>query len=82
LVAFLNQSLNWLQAESLKVCISQGTSKEVKDTVMPLTEKITFKTTLQKGNRIQVPKLIRWQFKLEPTQTLKVGVIAQNTWTS
>ena len=41
---------------------------------LPLTEPVNFKSKLQKGNRIQVPKLIRWLFKLEPTQTLKVEV--------
>ena len=29
---------------------------------------------MQKGNRIQVPRLIRWQFKLESTQVLNVRV--------
>ncbi len=29
-------------------------------------------------NRVQVPKLIRWEFKLEPTQVLRVGVNAAN----
>jgi len=33
---------------------------------LPLTEKVKFKTLLQHGNRIQVPKLVRWQFKMEP----------------
>ncbi len=33
---------------------------------------------LQRGNRVQVPKLIRWQFKLEPDQILKVGVSASS----
>jgi bifunctional DNA-binding transcriptional regulator/antitoxin component of YhaV-PrlF toxin-antitoxin module len=41
---------------------------------MPLTEGVQFKAVLQKGNRIQVPRLIRWQFKMEPTQILKVTV--------
>ena len=41
---------------------------------MPLTEGVRFKAVLQKGNRIQVPRLIRWQFKMEPTQILKVTV--------
>jgi hypothetical protein len=49
---------------------------------LPLTEKVTFKTKLQKGNRVQVPKLIRWQFKLEPSQVLKINVKILNTWTS
>ena len=49
---------------------------------MPLTQKVTFKTVLQRGNRVQVPKLVRWQFKMEPNQILKVGVNALNVWTS
>ena len=48
---------------------------------MPLTQKGTFKTMLQRGNRVQVPKLIRWQFKMETTQVLKVGISAINLWT-
>jgi hypothetical protein len=43
---------------------------------LPLNQKVTFQTVLEKGNRIQVPKMIRWQFKVEPTQVLKVGVNA------
>jgi hypothetical protein len=41
---------------------------------LPLTEQVSFSTVLQKGNRIQTPRLIRWQFKLEPQQVLKVTV--------
>ncbi len=41
---------------------------------MPLTEKVTFTAALQSANTLQVPKLIRWQFKLDSNQTLKVGV--------
>lgn len=41
---------------------------------LPLTDAVSFKSALQKGNRIQVPKLIRWQFKLETTQVLKVSI--------
>jgi hypothetical protein len=41
---------------------------------MPLTQKVTFKTVLQRGSRVQVPKLVRWQFKMETDQVLKVGV--------
>ena len=47
---------------------------------MPLTEKVTFKTMLQRGNRVQMPRLIRWQFKLEADQVLKVGVDLANVW--
>ena len=31
--------------------------------------------------RIQVPKLVRWQFKMETEPVLKVGVSAINLWT-
>lgn len=41
---------------------------------MPLTEKVTFTTTLQRSNKVQVPKLVRWRFKMESSQALKVGV--------
>jgi len=44
---------------------------------MPLTEKVFFKAVLQRGNRVQVPRLIRWQFKLEPVQLLHVRVRSQ-----
>lgn len=48
---------------------------------MPLTQKVTFKTRLQRGNRVQVPRLTRWQFKMETDQVLKVDVNAINLWT-
>jgi len=44
---------------------------------MPLTEEVGFKAVLQRGNRVQVPRLIRWQFKLEPDQVLHVTVDVQ-----
>jgi bifunctional DNA-binding transcriptional regulator/antitoxin component of YhaV-PrlF toxin-antitoxin module len=47
---------------------------------MPLTEYISFKTVLQKGNRIQLPKLVRWKYKLEQDQVLKVSVTTLNVF--
>jgi cupin superfamily acireductone dioxygenase involved in methionine salvage len=41
---------------------------------MPLTEKITFTTTLERSDKVQIPKLIRWRFKIENDQALKVAV--------
>ena len=41
---------------------------------MPLTCKVTFKSVLKACNKVQVPKIIRWQFKLEPDQVLYVGI--------
>jgi bifunctional DNA-binding transcriptional regulator/antitoxin component of YhaV-PrlF toxin-antitoxin module len=43
---------------------------------VPLTECVSFKAVLQKGNRVQVPKLVRWRFKLETSQVLKATVAA------
>jgi len=47
---------------------------------MPLTERVEFKAALQKGNRVQLPKLVRWRFKLETSQILKVTVTAVNVF--
>jgi bifunctional DNA-binding transcriptional regulator/antitoxin component of YhaV-PrlF toxin-antitoxin module len=41
---------------------------------MPLTEQAQFKTRLQRHSRLTVPKLLRWRYKLEPTQLLRVTV--------
>ena len=41
---------------------------------MPLTEKVTFTTTFERFDKVQIPKLIRWRFKMECDQALKVGV--------
>ena len=41
---------------------------------MPLTRSVSFKAVIGKGNRIQIPTLIRWEFKLEPTQLLTISV--------
>lgn len=41
---------------------------------MPLDELVSFKAVLQKGNRVQIPRLIRWQFKMESEQVLQVTV--------
>ena len=43
---------------------------------LPLTERVEFKTLLQKGNRLQIPKLVRWKYKLESSQVLRVSVAA------
>ena len=42
---------------------------------MPLSQRVSFKTMLQKQNRLQVPKLVRWEYKLESSEVLKVTVI-------
>jgi len=47
---------------------------------MPLEKEVTFKTRLQRQNRLQVPAHLRWQYKLEPTEVLKVTVNAIGVW--
>jgi hypothetical protein len=42
--------------------------------LLPLTETARFKIQLQKGNRFQVPTIVRWQYKLEISQTLNVEI--------
>ena len=49
---------------------------------MPLTERVSFKTRLQRGNRVQVPKYVRWHYKLEPAQILDVTVSVLGVWCS
>jgi bifunctional DNA-binding transcriptional regulator/antitoxin component of YhaV-PrlF toxin-antitoxin module len=41
---------------------------------MPLTESVTFKTKLQRHNRIVVPRLLRWRYKMETGELLKANV--------
>jgi hypothetical protein len=49
---------------------------------VPLTEAVSFKALLQRGNRVQVPRLVRWQFKLEATQVLRVTVKIRTEFSS
>jgi hypothetical protein len=39
---------------------------------LPLTQKVTFKVQLQNQNRFQIPKIVRWQYKLEPIQPMNI----------
>lgn len=39
---------------------------------MPLTQSVTFKVQLQNQNRFQIPRIVRWEYKLEASQLLKV----------
>ncbi len=41
---------------------------------MPLTRRVTFKAILKKRDLLYVPKLIRWQYKLESSEILRVTV--------
>lgn len=49
---------------------------------LPLTKRVVFKTKLQQGNRIQIPRLLRWEFKLESDQVLGVAVHFEGEWSS
>ena len=41
---------------------------------MPLTETVTFKARLQCHNRVVVPRHVRWRYKMEAGELLKVNV--------
>jgi bifunctional DNA-binding transcriptional regulator/antitoxin component of YhaV-PrlF toxin-antitoxin module len=41
---------------------------------MPLTELASFKAKLENRNRIQIPNLLRWRFKMEPGELLKANL--------
>ena len=41
---------------------------------MPLTHQVTFKVQLQKQNRFQIPKMVRWEYKLEPSQPMRITI--------
>lgn len=60
--------------------IKSGASFAVWRVCVPLSERVDFKAILQKGNRVQLPKLVRWRFKLESNQVLKVSVTALNVF--
>ena len=52
------------------------------DGALALTKRVEFKTALQRGNLIQVPKLLRWKFKMENSQVLQVAVHIEGQWSS
>jgi len=35
---------------------------------------VSFKAVLQRGNRVQIPRLFRWQYRMEACQVLRVDV--------
>jgi hypothetical protein len=41
---------------------------------LTLTKVVRFQAVLQRGNRVQVPKLVRWEFKMETSQVLRIRV--------
>jgi hypothetical protein len=43
-------------------------------------ERVDFRARLQRGNRIQLPKLVRWRYRLESSQVLKVTVSVVGIW--
>lgn len=49
---------------------------------MPLVRQVGFKAVLQRGNRVQVPKLVRWEFKMDASQVLKVSVEVAGSFVS
>ena len=84
-VAFLFLGLWRLQVASGFVIERHRTSQKVKRAMqegqqLPLTEKVKFEAKLQRGNRVQVPKMVRWRFKLESYQILEVTLSPMGVW--
>jgi hypothetical protein len=46
---------------------------------LPLSELVSFKAVLRRGNRVQVPRLFRWQHRMEPGQVLRVCVSVEGS---
>ena len=42
--------------------------------MVPLTESERFPAKLQRRNRVQVPVMVRWRYRLEAGEVLRVGV--------
>ena len=66
-----------MQAASGEVVVRLGT---VGGVGLPLTERVSFQAMLQRGNRLQVPRVVRWRFKLESDQVLKATVSCPDAW--
>ena len=78
---FLEQGMIWAYHASRFVqesLIKSELTYLLRGIRLPLTELVEFQTTLQRGNRVQVPKVVRWKFKLESDQVLKVTVGARD----
>jgi len=41
---------------------------------VPLSEVVSFKALLQKRNRVQVPRLVRWRYRLESDEVWRIYV--------
>ena len=59
----------WVASGEVWVCLGKVGEGEC----LPLTEKVSFSAMLQRGNRLQIPRVVRWRFKLECDQVLKVN---------
>jgi hypothetical protein len=63
----------WIRHKtSQKVIESQSASYEVKG--LSLFEIVRFQSRLQRGNRLQVPRMAKWLFNLESYQILRANV--------
>jgi hypothetical protein len=80
-VAFLVWALLRFLVASSPVAIRLG-KVGLGGVFVPLTEKVIFKTRLQRGGRVQVNKYVRWRYKLEPSQYLSVWINVPAIWNS
>jgi len=87
-VAFLVWGLDWLQQWSQKISENLKNARKIlnshKQSASRKNQYATkstnnFQSAFTRKNRLRVPSLIRWQFKLEPTQVLKVTITLADT---
>ena len=80
-VVFLVWGLLRFLFASLPVAMRLG-KVGLRGVFVPLTEKVVFKTRMQRDGRLQVNKYVRWCYKLDPSQYLSVWVNVPAIWNS
>jgi len=73
---FRLRSLPWLRLQPSQSVLS----RHISEAFLPLTEKVSFKTIVQRGNRLQINRHIRWRYKLESNRYLSVRVDIPAFW--
>lgn len=73
-LVFLCLWLSLCLLKGLLVLCAQFCVVEVGGFILPLTDRVAFRAVVEVENRVQVPRIIRWRFKLETDQALTVTV--------
>jgi hypothetical protein len=81
-IAVSSFNVNKRQLKSIAVNQSQTLNDRKRGKQYAHNRKSQLQDHASKGNRIQIPELIRWQFKVETNQMLNIGVNDQTTQSS